>query len=203
MTDDMTLDIIREVVNIGIGDAASALSVLIKGRVSIKVPDIQILNTRDVSTFIQKEIGSLGVYIAQDFQGVFHGKSLLFYTKKSCTALLNAITGETDLASAMAETAMVTLQEIGNIIMVSCITTISNMLEDTVDFKVPDVTLEISENYFKNLIKGHEALEKTIIVGSQMVIQDKEIEGYFIILLSYDDFLFLVEKMADKIMKPS
>ena len=203
MTDDMTLDIIREVVNIGIGDAASALSVLINSRVSIKVPDIHILNTPEASAFIQQEIGSLGIYIAQDFQGVFRGKALLFYSKKSCSALLNAITGDISIASAMTETAMATLQEIGNIIMVSCITTISNMLEDTVEFQVPDVTLEISENYFKNLVKGHESLDKTIIVRNQMVIQDKEIEGYFIILLSYDDFLLLIEKMAEKIMKQS
>ena len=199
MNKDMTLDIIREVVNIGIGDAAAALSTLINSRVIIKVPEIHILNTQDVPDFIQKEIRSLGVYIAQDFKGTFRGKTLLFYTKESCTSLLRAILGKISVTSAFTDLAIATLQEIGNIIMVSCVSTISNMLEDTVEFQIPDVTLEISEGYFRNLVKGLGDLDKTIVVRNQMVVKDKEIEGYFFLMLSFNNFILLIEKMESKI----
>jgi len=63
----MTLDIIKEVVNVGIGDAAAALSALVNSRVIIEVPEIHIINAQDAPDFIQKEIRSLGVYISQDF----------------------------------------------------------------------------------------------------------------------------------------
>ncbi|RLB84727.1 MAG: hypothetical protein DRH24_04205 [Deltaproteobacteria bacterium] len=201
MSKDFTHDIIREVVNIGIGDAASALSSLINSRVTIKVPEIHILDTRDAPDFIQKEIRTLGVYIAQDFKGVFQGKTLLFYTKESCISLLKCIMEDISVTSAMTETAIATLQEIGNIIMVSCVSTISNMLGDTVEFQIPDVTLEISEGYFKNIVKGFGELDKTIVVRNQMVVSDKEIEGYFFILLSFDNFISLIEKLAAKVEK--
>lgn len=195
---DMTLDIIKEVINIGIGDAASALSTLVKSRVTIKVPDIHILDTKAAPEFIQKEIRSLGVYIAQDFHGVFHGKTLLFYTKESCASLIKCIMGETTVTSSLTDSAIAVLQEIGNIVMVTCVSTISNILDDTVEFQIPDVTIEISEGYFGNIVKGLGDLDKTIIVRNQMMVKDKEIEGYFFMMISFKDFLSLIKKLADK-----
>ena len=201
MSKDMTLDIIKEVVNVGIGDAAAALSTLVKSRVTMEVPEIHIVDTRDAPDFIQNEIRSLGVYIAQDFSGLFRGKTLLFYSKESCTSLLKALLGDIQVTSALTDTAIATLQEIGNIIMVSCVSTISNMLDDTVEFQIPNVTLEISEDYFRNIVKGLGDLEKTIVVRNQMLVHDKEIEGYFFIMLSFTDFLLLIEKLENRMCK--
>jgi len=201
MSKDMTLDIIKEVVNVGIGDAAAALSALVNSRVIIEVPEIHIINTQDAPDFIQKEIRSLGVYISQDFKGTFRGKAMLFYTKESCTSLLRAILGKIIVTSALTDTAIATLQEIGNIIMVSCVSTISNMLEDTVEFQIPDVNIEISEGYFRNLVKEIGDLDKTVVVRNRMIVKDKEIEGYFFLMLSFKDFLALIEKIKDKNQK--
>jgi len=104
---------------------------------------------------------------------------MLFYTKESCTSLLRAILGKIIVTSALTDTAIATLQEIGNIIMVSCVSTISNMLEDTVEFQIPDVNIEISEGYFRNLVKEIGDLDKTVVVRNRMIVKDKEIEGYF------------------------
>jgi len=196
MTDKIALDIIREVVNIGVGDAAAALSSLVNSRVMIQVPDVQIVDTKKAPEFVQKEIRSLGVYIAQDFKGLFRGKALLFYTKDSCHSLLQALLGKNAVTSSLTDTAVATLQEIGNILMVSCITTISNMLDDTVEFQIPDVTFEVSEGYFQNLVKNLEDLDKTIIVRNQMIVEDKQIEGYIFIMISFNDFLKLIQKLS-------
>ena len=196
MDEDLIQDILREVINIGVGDAAAALSILVNNRVVIKTPDIYVLDTQDATDFIQEKICELGIYISQDFKGKFSGKTLLFYSKNSCASLLKLLLGKETGSDIFTDNALATLEEIGNIVMVSCITTISNILEDTVEFQIPDLTLEISDGYFKNLVSGLEGLDKTIIIRNQMVVKDMEIEGYFFILLSFGNFLELIKKMA-------
>jgi len=199
MKDDLTLDIIREVINIGVGDAADALSSLVDSRVLIKTPEVHILNSMDALIFIQKEIQALGVYISQSFHGGIRGRTLLFYTKESCNALVRTILDKETVTSALTDTAISTLQEIGNILMVSCVSTIINLIDDSVSFEIPDVTIEISEGYLENIIKELGELDKTIVVRNQMVVKDKEVEGYIFLLLSFNDFLVVVDKMAKKI----
>ncbi|OQY57915.1 MAG: hypothetical protein B6245_14555 [Desulfobacteraceae bacterium 4572_88] len=61
MTDNSdAFDIIREIMNIGIGEAADALSKLINARVTIKIPDVRIMQTRDVHKYIRDALESLG-----------------------------------------------------------------------------------------------------------------------------------------------
>ena len=198
MNEDMTLDIIKELINIGVGDAAAALSELVQSRVFIKTPEVLILDSKDLPNFMRKEIQTLGVYISQNFHGRIRGKAMLFYTKKSCNSLIKTILGKDIVTSALTDNAIATLQEIGNILMVSCISIISDMIEDRVSFEIPDVTLEISEGYIQNIVKEFGKLDKTIFVRSQMVVKDKEIEGYIFLLLSFADFLSIIHKIQNK-----
>jgi len=202
MNEDMTLDIIREMINIGVGDAAAALSDLVQSRVLIKTPEVLILDSKDLSNFMLKEDKPLGVYISQSFRGRIRGRALLFYTKKSCNSLIKTIMGKDIVTSALTDNAIATLQEIGNILMVSCVSNISNMIEDSVSFEIPDVTIEISEGYLQNIVKELGELDKTIFVRNQMVVKEKEIEGYIFLLLSFKDFLFVVRELENKTKAP-
>ena len=197
MKEDITLDIIKEVINIGIGDAASALSELVDSRVLIKTPDVHVLDITEAPGFIKKEVKTLGVYIAQDFHGKIKGKTLLFYTKESCHSLIRILHGTDIVTSSLTDSAVATLQEIGNILMVSCISTISDLIEDSFSFDIPDVTIEISEGYFQQMVRQLGELDKAIIIRNQMVVKDREIEGFILMLLGFDDFLLVIEKMQN------
>ena len=199
MTNDKWIDTIREVINIGIGDTAAALSDLVNSRVIIRVPDIHILETKVVPDFIDKEIKSLGVYIAQNFHGIIKGKAVLFYTKESSVSLLKNLTGDFLNLDILSERSMSILQEIGNILLVSCISTISNIIGGRINFEIPHVTVEVSEGYFVNLLKGLDEMDKTIIVKNEMTIKDKNISGYIFILLGFRDFKMVIEKIQRKI----
>ena len=193
-----TLDIIKEVVNIGVGDAAAALSDLVKGRVVIRVPELTILDMEDVPEFIANGVSSLGVYISQDFSGFISGRVLLFYTKACSFELLACLTGHASSTSTMTLTEIATLQEVGNIIMVSCISTICNVLKGRVDFRMPQVTEEISKSYFQNMVEELTELDKAVIVRSEMAVRERNISGYIFVLLSFADFEVLAQGLAER-----
>lgn len=196
--DDNSLDIIREVINIGMGEAADALSKLVNTQVIIKVPDIHIMDMSDVQEYIQKEVTSVGVYIAQDFREMIKGKTLLFYTRECCVSLLNAIYGQNMRATSLTESGIATLNEIGNNIMVTCMSEISNMIDARISFDLPEVTVDISENYFLNLVKQLEGLDKAVVAKNEMCIKDADIQGYIFVLLSFEDFNFVISRLQEK-----
>ena len=199
MTDNSdAFDIIREIMNIGIGEAADALSKLINARVTIKIPDVRIMQTRDVHGYIRDALESLGVYISQDFTGSIQGKTILFYTKACSISLLNAVSRQDLEFSSLSESGIATLNEIGNIIMGSCISEISNMTESTVSFNIPEATVEISESYFQNLLMELDDLDKAIVIRNEMQIKEKDIQGYLFVLLSFEDFNQVIDRLLEK-----
>ncbi|MDM8551696.1 chemotaxis protein CheC [Desulfobacterales bacterium HSG2] len=200
MCDDNSLDIITEVINIGVGEAADALSKLVNTRVIIRTPDVRIMDAEAVHEYIRKEAASLSVYISQNFKEMIKGKTVLFYTKECAISLLNAIYGETLMTSSLTESGIATLNEIGNIIMVTCMSEISNLIEARISFELPEVTIEISESYFQNLLKDLGELDKAIVVKSEMCIKEDDIQGYLFVLLSFEDFNLVIEKLRSKML---
>lgn len=202
MYDENALDIIREIINMGIGEAANSLSNLVNTRVIIRIPDIHILHVSEIYEYIQKEVPSVGVYISQNFKDIVKGKTILFYTRECCVSLLNAIYGQAVKTSSLTESGIATLNEIGNIIMVSCMAEISNMIEGRILFELPQVTVEISGKYFQNLIRELGESEKAIVVKNEIRIKETDIRGYLFILLSFEDLNAVIEILMKKIKQP-
>jgi len=80
--------------------------------------------------------------------------------------------------------------------MVSCLSTMSNMTEVNLTFTLPDVTVEISNEYFRNLIRELEVYERVIVVQTRMDLKDFNIIAYLFLLLSVDDFSLIVERAS-------
>ncbi len=198
MNHDEHTDILREVINIGIGEAANSLSQLLQKRVLLRVPDVHVMDISEVNVYLQKELSNLGVYIAQDFDGTIRGKTILCYTKECSLSLLNAICGQTMKITSLSETGIATLNEIGNIIMVSCMSEISNMIESEITYHLPEVTIEVSEMYFRNLVRELSKLEKAIAVKNEFRIHETDIRGYLFVLLSFEGYEIVIERLLRK-----
>jgi len=83
--------------------------------------------------------------------------------------------------------------------MGSCMSEISNMIEGKISFDLPEVTVEVSESYFKNLLKDLHDLDKAIIVKNEMRIKDTDINGYLFVLLSFEDFRLVIDMLQGKL----
>ncbi len=192
---EIMLDIVREVINIGIGEAANALSKLVRTRVVIRSPDVRIIDSNQIYDYIQNQVASLGVYISQNFCTLARGRTILFYTRECSISLLNAVHGEDLKTETLTESGMATLNEIGNIIMGSCMAEISNLIGGRITFDLPQVTVEISERYFQNLILELNERDKAIVVKNEMRVKDTDIQGYMFVLLTFEDFMSVIARM--------
>lgn len=197
--DSQSLDIMKEIINLGLGEAADALSRLVNTKVIIKSPDLQIMDIDQVMPYIREESTILGVYIAQKFEGMISGKTILCYTHDCCVSLLKNMHADSMEEDVITETGISTLNEIGNIIMVSYVSAICNFIEGKVKFDLPEVTVEVSEQYFENLIYDLDTFDRAIVVKNTMNIKDKNINGHIFVLLSFKDFQRVVQTLENKL----
>ena len=199
MNDTEAVDAIKEVINIGIGEAANSLSELVRDRVQIRVPDIRILDLADVPAYMHSEMEHLGLCISQDFHGLISGKMVLAYSRKCSVSLLNRLYGRTRDMSSLTNTDIATLQEVGNIIMVSCISAIGNIIEGRLIFNMPQVTAKISNGYFEKIARDLEGFEKCIIIKNDMTIKKDDISGYTFIILTFQALQLVTQKLSKAI----
>ena len=148
--------------------------------------------------FVQREMSSLGVYISQDFNGQFRGKAILCYTRECSRLLLEQLIGQPAVTTHLSEAEEATLQEIGNILMVSCLTTIADMIDGRILFKIPQVTEGVSDIFFAHLVGELEGHDRAILTKNQLSVQGQEIEGYLFVILGISDFEWLVERLEKK-----
>lgn len=193
MFEEKHVDILKEVINIGIGEAAAALSDLVDGRVNIHVPEVKIMAATDIPEYLKADMEDLGVYISQVFQGQIAGKSVLCYSKEASRSLLEIIMGTKIATLSLSDSDTETLQEVGNLILVSCLSAISNMIEDRFIFDMPHVTLNGHIPYFKDLIKDIMEFEQAVVVKTGMLIKEINVMGYIFILLSLPDIRIFIK----------
>ena len=189
------IDAIKEIINIGMGEAADTLSRLVNNRVIIRVPEVRVMSFSEIYDYIRKELTSLGVYMSQNFGGTAYGKTILFYSRDCSVSLLQNILGRTVSNNTLTESEMATLNEIGNMIMGSCMACIANTLEIRLSFELPHVTMDTSTNYFHNLLDEMESSGRVIIVKNEMLIREADIRGYLFLLMEFKDFNMLIQKI--------
>jgi chemotaxis protein CheC len=141
---DMQMDVLREIGNIGSGNAATALASMLSHPVNISVPTIRILDYNDV-------VGALGgpetmiVGILLTLQGDVQGMMMFLLQQNFAHMTLNSLLGM-DLKdfSEIDEMGYSAMTEVGNIMAGSYVNAIAAMTGLVIDISVPDICIDMA-----------------------------------------------------------
>jgi len=143
MFSDMELDALREIGNIGAGNAATALSLLLSNRINMNVPKVAIIPFDDVSNFAGGP-ENLVTGIFMRITGDISGNILIIIPKTNAYNLLYYLLkqkpGE-DGFSSLEESA---LTEVGNIIASSYIVALSDFTKLTMKITTPGFAYDMA-----------------------------------------------------------
>ena len=144
-------DALVELINIGFGRAAAALSKLTGHRVQLEVPQITMCPidemTDQLRPMLQNEVAS----VHQFFSGPVDGDALLVLDQHSASILKELLTNEPALPLELDRSAREVVTEIGNILLNACLGTFGNLLKVKVSFSVPHLSLESLEGVVGSL----------------------------------------------------
>ncbi len=191
--DSMQFDVLKEIGNIGAGNATTALSTLINGKVDMCVPKVALLEFKDLSDMVGgAENIVVGILIT--LEGEINGMMMFLMEQTSSFHLLNILMGKSiDKIEDFTEMELSALKEIGNIISGAYLTSLSTLTNITINSSVPYMSIDMAGAILSvPAIEFGKVGDKALIIETQFWKDDSDVNGYFILiptLESYDVIL--------------
>jgi chemotaxis protein CheC len=177
-------DALIELLNIGFGRAAAALSQLTGHRVVLEVPEVSIHPISSLAPALRGATTEDVASVHQIFAGPVAGDALLILNHSAAGMLKQLLTDETPLPLTIDASAREVLTEVGNILLNACLGTLGNLLHVKVSFSVPRLSLESLTNVLESLIIDREGLRYALVVHAGFRLRDAEVRGVLVIVLS-------------------
>ena len=177
------LDILKEIGNIGAGNATSALAQMLDAKVDMNVPEVRLLDFKEVGDLMGGADQIMaGIYLA--VEGDIDGSIMFLLGVKSAKILVNKLMMQepADASEAFNEIELSALQEIGNIITGSYLNSMSMLTNLKMIPSVPYIAVDMA-----GAILSVPAIEFGMMGDYIMLIENKffddsDLNGYFILL---------------------
>lgn len=177
-------DALVELLNIGFGRAAAALSQLTGHRVVLEVPQVSVHPIAELEGALSSVVRGDVASVHQIFAGPVSGDALLILDYAAAGMLKELLTNEPPLPLPLDASAREVLIEIGNILLNACLGTFGNLLQVQVSFSVPQLNVEALSGVLNSLLINKEGLRYALVVHAGFQLRDAEVTGYLVIVLS-------------------
>ena len=184
-------DVLKEIGNIGAGNATTALATMLNCKVDMKVPQVRLLDFGEIGEMIGGEEQIMaGIFLA--VEGDITGSIMFLIETETARHLVSKLMGGMELSEEMDEMQISALKEIGNIITGAYLNSLSTLTNMMIYPSPPAMTIDMA-----GAILSVPAIQFGIMGDRILLIQtqfsdDIEINGYFILvpdLESYDKIL--------------
>lgn len=182
------MDVLREIGNIGAGNAMTALSQMLQCKVDMQVPQVRLLEFQEVGTIMGgEEQLMVGVYLA--VEGDITGSIMFLVRTDSAKHLVNKLMmGLASEGEELNEMEVSAMKEISNIITGAYLNSLSTLTNLKIYPSPPDLTLDMA-----GAILSVPAIEFGIMGDKILLIQsqfydDVEIDGYFILIPDLESY---------------
>lgn len=188
---DQYYDVLREIGNIGAGNATTALSQLLNTRIDMTVPRVKLMEFKEVGTTMGGEEQLVaGIYLA--VEGDVTGSIMFIQKKESARNMVSKLMGMEPAGEDFNEMELSALKEIGNIITGAYLNSLSTLTNLVIYPSVPELCIDMA-----GAIMSVPAIEFGTIGDRILMIQtdfsdEADMSGYFILMPdeeSYDRIL--------------
>lgn len=184
----MHFDVLKEIANIGAGNATTALSKMLNAKVDMKVPCIQFMEFKELAEGIGgAENLVVGILLTLD-TGI-EGMMMFVLESDSAEQIVNLLMGKSGKLDEFSEMDLSALQEIGNIIAGSYLSAISAFTNMTITASVPYLSIDMAGAILSvPAIEFSKISDKALLIETEFGEKDTIINGYFILIPTLDAF---------------
>lgn len=179
-------DVLKEIGNIGAGNATTALASLLQSKVDMKVPRVMMLDFKDVGALLggeEQELAAAYLGVEGDITG-----SILFLIKKETAKMIaKKMLGEF-YNEEFGEMECSAVKEVSNIITGSYLNAIAMLTGLTIYPSVPDLAIDMAGAILSvPAIQFGIMGDKIILIESQLT-NEIELNGYFIMVPDVESY---------------
>jgi chemotaxis protein CheC len=179
------IDIIREIGNIGMGHAATAMSQLIGQKVMLRVPQITITDIARVPDLLGGA-EKLVVGITLQILGDARGNILLIFSRESASRLLSSLISSDEKGWVLDELSSSALREVGNILSSAYLNALGSLLQLSLIPSIPLLAYDMAGAVVDHvLIELSPAGEEVMVVETEFlagISHEEMIRGHVLLL---------------------
>lgn len=177
-------DALTELINIGYGRAAGALSELTGYRITLEVPKVSMHEIGDLAPLLNDVITGEVASVNQMFSGPIGGNAMLLLDAKSALVLSQLLTDETESARELDASAREIITEVGNILLNACLGVFGNLLRVHVTFAVPRLHIETVPHILESIqMENEEKVRYGLMIHTRFRLRASNVTGYLVIIL--------------------
>ena len=196
--DGAYMDVLREIGNIGAGNATTALAQMVNCKIDMEVPQVKILSFNELTKIFggadEQVIGVL-FNLSMDVDGMM----LFVLNLKSAKALANLLLMGTSEGEELTEMDISTLREVGNIISGAYVYSLSEMTNMTIWTSVPYLAKDMAGAVLSvPAIEIAKTSDEALIIETIFKDGDNDIGGYFILIPEQKSFDEIMKKLGVK-----
>lgn len=195
--DSLQFDVLREIGNIGAGNATTALSQLLNIKIDMKVPNVELLGLQELPDMIGGA-ENLIVGILLTLEGDTDGMMMFMLEKKSAHHIINILMQKgLDSFEDFTEIDLSALNEIGNIIAGAYLSSISVLTNLLITSSVPYMAIDMAGAILSvPAIEFGKVGDKALVIKTQIRDDDVEVDGYFVLIPTIDSYTKIMSSLG-------
>lgn len=186
---ELQQDMLTELFNIGMGNAANALSEMINEEVLLSIPQITFMQKSELTRILEADSGGHISGVSQQFSGMILGEALLTFPTPQSLELVRLLLQDTVGLENLTEFEEEALTEVGNIILNAGLSSLADIFDGEITSDLPVFNSGSCADVIENTNKGNNTQETVLYLQVDFNIEKKDIKGYVV-------YLFDVESMA-------
>ena len=185
---DMYVDVLREIGNIGAGNATTAIASMLGLRIDMKVPKVELLEVSQLGSAICPE-DEVIVGIFLEVQTDIEGSMMFLLKMDSAQYLVNKLMmRDMDYKAEFDEMDLSALKEIGNIIAASYLSALSAMTNMVITPSIPYIAVDMAASILSvPAIQFGQFGDNALLIETEFG-DEVMIEGYFILMPEQDSY---------------
>ena len=194
----MQYDVLKEIGNIGAGNATTALSKLVNTQIDIGVPSVRLCDFSQMVSLIGEE-EEVAVGILLMLKGYINGMMMFILKTDVASTLVNIMGLECD-GTNFDEMQLSAIQEVGNIITGAYLCSLSDLTRLTIDVSVPLLQIDMVGSLLSvPAIEFGKLGDKVLLIETKFDDERKKanaINGYYILIPDIDSYQKILDSLG-------
>lgn len=191
---DSHLDLLQEIGNIGAGNATTALASMLRVKIDMNVPKVELLDFRELPEVLggaENIVAGILLMLHQDVEGMM----MFAMERDAAHSIVDILLGQENSAhEEFNEIESSALQEVGNIITGAYLNSLSGLTGLKIEPSIPYISIDMAGAILSvPAIEFGKVGDKALLIQTEFGQKEAQINGYFILIPTMES--------SDKIMK--
>ena len=187
--DVVQYDVLKEIGNIGAGNATTALATILQVKVDMKVTKVALLDFQELPEILGGAENIIaGILLT--LSGNIDGMMMFVLERDAAHSMVNMLMGQdVPLDAEFSEMESSALQEIGNIITGAYLSSLSNLTQMSINASIPYIAIDMAGAILSvPAIEFGKIGDKALLIQTEFGEKDTQVNGFFILIPTLDSY---------------